>query len=113
MDKTLEIESMVTTVSEGLNHPLRRGILRELHEGEKWAMSPSEYAKMRDEPLTNVSYHFRELLKRGLIVETHTTPRRGALEHYYARTPLGTAAVESAKAIEKKVVRLVDQEVPA
>lgn len=31
----------------------------------------------------------RALRKGALIAETRTEPRRGALEHFYRRTPLG------------------------
>jgi hypothetical protein len=33
--------------------------------------------------LGNVRYHVTTLRELGLIEQVHTTPRRGALEHYY------------------------------
>ncbi|MGA8746546.1 MAG: helix-turn-helix domain-containing protein [Solirubrobacterales bacterium] len=35
-------------------------------------------------PLSNVSYHVNALRDAGLIVQTGTTPRRGAIEHFFA-----------------------------
>jgi hypothetical protein len=40
------------------------------------------------EPLGVVAYHVRMLRDYGLIYETRTEPRRGALQHYYQRTEL-------------------------
>jgi len=40
-------------------------------------------AKRLDEELNQVHYHFKVLRDLGIIVETKTEPRRGALEHYY------------------------------
>lgn len=71
----LDFETLVEA-----KHPLRAAILRTMVEGE-W--SPKMMAEYLGEPLGNVSYHVRELVKKGKIVETRTEPRRGAVEHYY------------------------------
>ncbi len=63
-------------------HPTQVKILDVLREtGE---CSPSRAAEELDIRLGNVSYHFRELAKSGLICETRTAPARGALEHFYS-----------------------------
>lgn len=63
-----------------LAHPLRVRILRVL---ESQTASPNEIATRLDAPLPNVSYHVRALARAGLAELVRTTPRRGAVEHYY------------------------------
>lgn len=66
-----------------LNHPLRRRILRMLHEvGE--ARSPVELHKDLGEPLGNTSYHLKVLRDCNAVVETDSRHVRGAVEHFYA-----------------------------
>jgi hypothetical protein len=56
--------------------------------------SPSELWAMLNGPsLGVVSYHMRMLRDYGLIIETRTEQRRGALEHFYIRTPLAEELV--------------------
>jgi DNA-binding transcriptional ArsR family regulator len=57
--------------------------------GEKF--SPTEIAAEFGEPLGNVSYHVRTLLKSGLLESAGTTPRRGALQHHYRDRRQGPA----------------------
>lgn len=66
-------------------HPTKLRILAELENSDE-PLSPSAMAERFDERLGNVSYHVRELLSRGLLTETHTEQRRGALEHFYRLT---------------------------
>lgn len=68
------------TVAKALSHPLRATLLQLLGEGQA---SPNELAKRLQEPLTNVSYHVRQLNELGLLELVATEPRRGALEHFY------------------------------
>lgn len=82
-------------IEHGLGHELRRQILHALRIHK--VLSPNEYSKRADEPLTNVSYHFRQLAggdtdRPRLIDLVETEPRRGALEHYYSLTELGQVA---------------------
>jgi DNA-binding transcriptional ArsR family regulator len=65
-----------------LDHVLRQHILLAAVQGE---VSPSEIAKTLDEGLSQISYHFKVLRDDcgGIIEETRTAPRRGAVEHYY------------------------------
>jgi DNA-binding transcriptional ArsR family regulator len=65
---------------KALAHPLRVRILRVL-EGR--TASPNEIATELEAPLPNVSYHVRALARAGLAELVRTTPRRGAVEHYY------------------------------
>jgi DNA-binding transcriptional ArsR family regulator len=66
-------------------HPLRRQILRTLHEvGE--ARSPAELREVYGLPVSHVSYHVKVLRECGAVALTDTRPVRGALEHFYAST---------------------------
>ncbi len=67
---------------KALDHVLRQHILLAAVVGE---VSPNELSKMLDEGLSQVSYHVKVLRDDcdGMIKETRTEPRRGAVEHYY------------------------------
>jgi DNA-binding transcriptional ArsR family regulator len=67
---------------KGLDHPLRQHILIATVAGE---VSPNELSKALGEGLSQVSYHVKVLRDDcdGMIEETRTEPRRGAVEHYY------------------------------
>ena len=67
---------------KALDHVLRQHILLAAVAGE---VSPSGLSKTLDEGLSQVSYHVKVLRDDcdGIIEETRTEPRRGAVEHYY------------------------------
>jgi DNA-binding transcriptional ArsR family regulator len=67
---------------KALDHILRQHILLATVAGE---VSPNELSKALDEGLSQVSYHVKVLRDYcdGMIEETRTEPRRGAVEHYY------------------------------
>jgi DNA-binding transcriptional ArsR family regulator len=67
---------------KALDHILRQHILLATVAGE---ISPNELSKALDEGLSQVSYHVKVLRDDcdGMIEETRTEPRRGAVEHYY------------------------------
>lgn len=67
---------------KALDHVLRQHILLAAVVGE---VSPKELSKALDEGLSQVSYHVKVLRDEcdGIIEETRTVPRRGAVEHYY------------------------------
>ncbi|HEX7245851.1 MAG TPA: winged helix-turn-helix domain-containing protein [Solirubrobacterales bacterium] len=68
-----------------LDHVLRQHILLAAVQGE---VSPKELSVALDEGLSQVSYHVKVLRDDcdGMIEETRTEPRRGAIEHYYRAT---------------------------
>jgi DNA-binding transcriptional ArsR family regulator len=70
-------------VLKALGHPLRQKILQALTDR---VASPSQVAKEIDEPLSNVSYHFKILVKCEAVELVKTEPVRGALEHFYRAT---------------------------
>lgn len=61
-------------------HPLRIRILSVL---DNRVASPSEIAIELGTPLSNTSYHVRQLAALGLVDLVDRVPRRGAIEHYY------------------------------
>ncbi len=67
---------------KALDHVLRQHILLATVLGE---VSPKELAEALDEQLSQVSYHVKVLRDDcdGMIEETRTVQRRGALEHFY------------------------------
>jgi DNA-binding transcriptional ArsR family regulator len=81
-----------TRMMKALSHPLRWRILEHLAAGPA---SPSMIATELDEPLGNVSYHVKILLRYKAIELVETRPVRGALEHVY-------------RAIERPQARLIE-----
>jgi hypothetical protein len=78
-----------------VSHPLRAQILRVLVEQE--ILSPARFTaqitegknlsdKERQQILTNVSYHFRQLTELDCAELVETRPVRGAVEHFYRAT---------------------------
>ena len=67
-------------VAKALSHPLRAHVLTILNER---VASPNSMAEELGEPLGNVSYHVKALLDLECIELVSTTPRRGAVEHFY------------------------------
>jgi DNA-binding transcriptional ArsR family regulator len=67
---------------KALDHVLRQHILLATVAGE---VSPNQLSKALNEGLSQVSYHFKVLRDDcdGMIEQTRTEPRRGAVEHYY------------------------------
>jgi len=65
------------TLAKAFTHPLRGHIWVTLFE--RGVVSPTEI----DLDVSDVSYHFRGLKRRGLIKVVRTVPRRGFDEHFY------------------------------
>jgi DNA-binding transcriptional ArsR family regulator len=64
-------------------HPTRSRCLTLLADREA---SPNEIALEIGEPVANVAYHVRSLLKAGVIELVRERPVRGATEHFYRAT---------------------------
>ena len=95
----------LASIFASLKYPLRRDILSLLQARaeelpDDRAMSPNMIRKTTGEPLTNTSYHVRQLADHKLIeldedrIDGGLTPRRGAVEHYYRLTTLGVIALD-------------------
>lgn len=76
-------EAFDVELIKALSHEWRVLILSLLMDGE-W--SPKMIDKELGFGLSQVSYHVKELKKYGLIEQTKTEPRRGAVEHFYRAT---------------------------
>lgn len=79
---------------EAFAHPLRMDIMRLV--AERGEASPRELA---DEcgvvALPVLSYHVRQLLRAGMLRQTRTEPRRGAIAHFYAVSPHAVPALDA------------------
>lgn len=67
-------------VIKALGHPVRAEALSILNER---VASPTEIAGQLEQEVGHVSYHINVLKKCGCIELVRTTPRRGAVEHFY------------------------------
>jgi DNA-binding transcriptional ArsR family regulator len=76
-------KSSESNVFKALAHPLRMNLLAILSERRA---SPTELADELGEPLGNVAYHVKMLEQLNCIELVGTTPRRGAVEHFYRAT---------------------------
>lgn len=84
-----------------LVHPIRMHILEILNEGPK---SPSQFVEeglipqglhaTKQQALSFVAYHFRELAKAGCLEVVETIQRRGATEHVYSGLMAGNSVCE-------------------
>lgn len=65
-------------------HPLRRRILRTMHEGEgEGELSPRELADGLEQPLSRLSYHVKVLSRCGALELVSTEQVRGSTQHFY------------------------------
>jgi DNA-binding transcriptional ArsR family regulator len=94
-------EEQIQRHLDALRHELRRRILRMLASSGE-AISPLEMAIELDEPVTNVSYHTRILVKCEAIILVRTGSVRGATQHFYRPNPnfIETGWVASVLSIE-------------
>ncbi len=79
-------------VMKALTHPVRRGILRILHQAGE-ARSAKELSLPLNKPISKISYHLRALKTTGIVVLTDEQPTRGSVERFYA------SAVEQNKSV--------------
>jgi DNA-binding transcriptional ArsR family regulator len=64
-----------------LKHPIRRQILRTMARDEM--ASPRELAERLEQPLGNLSYHVRVLVKYGALELVDEKQVRGTMQHFY------------------------------
>lgn len=69
------------TLAKVFTHPLRGHVWVTLFE--RGVVSPTEIANELEIEPSEVSYHFRNLSRKGLIRLMHTVQRRGFDEHFY------------------------------
>jgi DNA-binding transcriptional ArsR family regulator len=98
-------EPSLTNDAKAVAHPLRLRILETIEQLGGIA-SPNQIAGVLGEPLGNVSYHVKTLLEYGWLDLVKTEPRRGAVEHFYARSERATS-YRSDSAILDRIAELV------
>src|SRR4051794_26062638 len=81
-DVRIESDQDHVRLLKGLAHPIRLELLGILSYRD---ISPSDFARHRKEPVSNVSYHFGMLEELGCIELARTQPKRGSVEHIYRR----------------------------
>jgi DNA-binding transcriptional ArsR family regulator len=91
---------MSPAVIDALNHPLRRQLLRDLHEGSN--RSATGLADSIKPALGNIIYHLKVLRDRGLIRQTGSKRNRGAREYFYASVVADNVQVVSILAATAK-----------
>ena len=74
------------TITRALEHELRCRILR-FTAGRDEPSSPRIMSDELDHPLSNVSYHVRQLREAQLLAEIDRKPVRGSIEHFYLVDP--------------------------
>lgn len=72
--------SAENVLAKALRHPLRVEILAIL---DNRTASPAELSLELNQPLGNVAYHVKELVKFRCAELVNTRPARGAIEHFY------------------------------
>jgi DNA-binding transcriptional ArsR family regulator len=72
---------------KALAHPLRVRILSALKDDVR---SPGDLAAELEVPLGVASYHVRMLRDYDCVELVRTEPRRGALQHFYKATAIGS-----------------------
>lgn len=75
-------EDPTQALLKALRHPLRRELLRRFLAATE-PLGPTELAASMKQPLSNLSYHVRELAKFGAVEITEEEPRRGSVAHFY------------------------------
>jgi DNA-binding transcriptional ArsR family regulator len=92
-------EDPTQALLKALRHPLRRELLRRFLEATE-PLGPAELAASMTQPLSNLSYHVRELARFGAVEIAEEEPRRGSVAHFYEaaalvrETPWALAALD-------------------
>ncbi len=81
-DIRIETDAEHIRLLKGLAHPTRLELLGILSYRE---ISPKAFAAHRNEPISNVTHHFRTLEDLGCVELVRTRPVRGSVEHIYRR----------------------------
>lgn len=93
----------IVALNKAMAHELRVRALDELRKaevsvapGKKFrGLSPRELERLFECPLSNVSYHVRELEKLGVIEEIGSRQVRGANQHFYRITEWAREPVQN------------------
>lgn len=89
---------------KALSHPTRVRILGVLSHRD---ISPSDFALESGDLVTNVSYHFRVLVKLGFAEVIETRPVRGSMEHIYCGTRRAQFGDDDWRELPKPLQRVI------
>ena len=81
-DLRIEQDQEHIRLLKGLAHPIRLELLGILSYRN---LSPSQFARRRKEPISNLTYHFKYLEELGCIELADTRLIKGSVEHIYRR----------------------------
>jgi DNA-binding transcriptional ArsR family regulator len=80
---TQRVDITDPTIAKAYAHPLRIEIMGLL---DNRVASPRQIAAELSTPLSNTSYHVRQLASMGLVKLVKRRQRRGSIEHFYTAT---------------------------
>jgi DNA-binding transcriptional ArsR family regulator len=83
------------TLINGLNHDLRRQLLRRLNGSSEEPLSPVALSRELDKPLSHVSYHINVLKECGAVALVGEHQVRGAMRHLFVSKVADNAAVQA------------------
>jgi DNA-binding transcriptional ArsR family regulator len=101
---------MSPALLEALRHPLRRQILRELHDSDV-AISPAQFAGIfSDWEISAVAFHFRVLEKMRIVRCKETKRVRGSTEHLFVsqvkKNQLVSAILKETEKVDGRLLAL-------
>ncbi len=80
----------ILALAAAYSHPMRVRILTAMNSPKR-RYSPIQLAELWGEDVSNVAYHFRELVAYELLEVVEENKRRGAVEHVHAAKPTALA----------------------
>ena len=87
-------------IAKALSHPLRVQILAALSHR---SISPVEFSREFDQPLSDVAYHFRKLEKLECAEIVRTAPVRGSTQHFYRGTTRPLLGDEASRRLPESI----------
>jgi DNA-binding transcriptional ArsR family regulator len=97
---TKPVDLIDRRLTKALSHPMRVQILALVNQR---VLSPKEFSREYNEPLSNVAYHFRELEKLDCIELIEERPGRGSHQHFYKGARRGIVSDADWKQLGKAV----------
>lgn len=83
---------MTAALIDAVNHPLRRKLLRALHNSDD-ARSPVQLSKVVGVEVGTIAYHMRALARLGAVEKTDSRHVRGARETFFVSRVAGNRQV--------------------
>jgi DNA-binding transcriptional ArsR family regulator len=107
---TPELAADASNAAKSLSHSVKVEILGFMaREGDCSPSQVSEFVGETGASLGVISYHMRQLAALGAIELSHTTPRRGALEHHYKISRQGKRDLSTLVGAARLVIKLAER----